>query len=611
MVPMGWADWEGGGLRNRGKVLLGNEAIAWGLLEAGATVLTSYPGTPASEILGTVQKIKERGGLNVHAEWAINEKVAFEIALTNSWLGGRSAVMMKQVGLNVALDPLTSAAYTGVKGGFIIISADDPGPYSSQTEQDSRFLAFFAKIPVFDPANPKEAKEMVKKAYELSERFQLPIMVRPTSWVCHARQGVELEDIRQCEREIHFQRDPAHFAAPPRLRFKLHGELNRKIREIASCNDITPIGVPKKAKLAILSSGVPFAQAYDVIKSLKLEDDIALYKLDMPFPLGSKIQEIVNSYGTTLVLEETQPVVELQLMSREKVKGRLDGTICSEGELTADVLAHTILQLLGENTSREAISRPSEGSPPRLCPGCPHRAAFWAIKKALPNGIYPSDIGCYTLGINLGAVDTFLCMGTSVAQAEGLYLSFRRAGVEIPPICATIGDSTFFHAGVSPLIDAVHEGACFILMILDNDVTAMTGGQVTPASSSSGREVKIEDVVKGCGVEFLQVVDPYNIPTTIAAIKEADSYSRQEGRGVAVIICRHPCPLYLRGPLKEKKVIQITDRCTGCMSCVEKFECPALEKGKDDIPVILSTLCQGCGICTYVCPKGAIEPLER
>jgi indolepyruvate ferredoxin oxidoreductase alpha subunit len=592
-----------------GKVLLGNEAIAWGLVEGGAAFLTAYPGTPSSEILAAVQKIKEGRGSNIHAEWAINEKVAFELALTHSWLGGRSAVIMKQVGLNVALDPFMSAAYTGAKGGFLIISADDPGPYSSQTEQDSRFLAFFAKIPVFDPANPREAMEMVKKAFELSERFQLPVMVRPTSWVCHARQGVELEDIVPSERQIRFQRDPA-WIAPPRVRFKLHGELNRKIKEIASCNDATPVNVPTKAKLAILSSGVPFAQAYDAIRSLRLEDDIALYKIDMPFPLGSKIQEIVNRYPITLTLEETYPVIELQLISREKVRGRLDDTIPSEGELTSEALVQIIFRILGKDGPRTLPSL-SEGSPPRLCPGCPHRAAFWAIKQALPDGIYPSDIGCYTLGINLGAVDSFLCMGTSVAQAEGLYLSFKKAGMEIPPICATIGDSTFFHAGIPPLIDAVHQRACFVLMILDNTVTAMTGGQATPASPSSGRELRIEEITMGCGVEFVRIVDPYDVPGTIVALKEADRFSRLEGKGVAIIISRHPCPLYLGRPFPTRRIAHITGRCTSCMRCLEKFECPALEKGKDEKPVISPVLCRGCQTCTYVCPKGAIELMEE
>jgi len=347
------------------------------------------------------------------------------------------------------------------------------------------------------------------------------------------------------------------------------------------------------------------------MKSLRIEEDIALYKVNVPFPLGPGIQKIINRYPTTLVLEEPYPVIELQLPSRERVKGRLDGTIPSEGEMTPQVLARTILQVLGRKFS-ETISRPSDGTPPRLCPGCPHRAAFWAIRKALPDGIYPSDIGCYTLGINLGAVDTFLCMGTSVAQAEGLYLSFKRTCKAIPRICATIGDSTFFHAGIPPLIDAVHQGACFILLILDNAVTAMTGGQTTPASPSSGKEVKIEDVVKGCGVEFMRIVDPYDVPAMIAAIKEADRYSHIDGGGPAVIISRRPCPLYFQDTHGERRrVARITDLCTGCMICVERFECPAFQKGRENLPTVLPTLCRGCGTCTFACPRNAIELREE
>ncbi|RLA77377.1 MAG: indolepyruvate oxidoreductase, partial [Deltaproteobacteria bacterium] len=267
------------------KVLMGNEAIAWALLAQGATVLTSYPGTPASEILASARKFKAEKGLEVWAEWAVNEKVAFEIALTNSWIGGRSAVMMKQVGLNVALDPLMSAAYAGVKGGFVVVSADDPGPYSSQTEQDSRFLAMFAKIPVLDPATPQEAAEMVRRAFELSERHQIPVMLRPTSWICHGRQGFELEEIVQRRQPISLQKDPAHWAAPPRQRFRLHRELNRKVKEVARANTVKLLLGDEGADLAVIASGVPFAHLHDVIKGMGIEDRVAVYKVDMPFPL--------------------------------------------------------------------------------------------------------------------------------------------------------------------------------------------------------------------------------------------------------------------------------------------------------------------------------------
>jgi len=587
------------------KVLMGNEAIAWALLAQGATVLTSYPGTPASEILASARKFKAEKGLEVWAEWAVNEKVAFEIALTNSWIGGRSAVMMKQVGLNVALDPLMSAAYAGVKGGFVVVSADDPGPYSSQTEQDSRFLAMFAKIPVLDPATPQEAAEMVRRAFELSERHQIPVMLRPTSWICHGRQGFELEEIVQRRQPISLQKDPAHWAAPPRQRFRLHGELNRKVKEVARANTVELLLGDEGADLAVIASGVPFAHLHDVIKGMGIEDRVAVYKVDMPFPLPPGIESSLEGYAEVLVLEEPGAVVELQL--RMPVRGRLDGTLPSEGEYTPELVADVLLRLLG--SQRERPSRPKEGHRPRLCPGCPHRAAFWALKEALPGGIYPGDIGCYTLGMNLGVVDSFLCMGASVSQAEGFWIALRQAGLPIPPIGATIGDSTFLHAGVPALMDAVHNRASFVLMILDNGTTAMTGRQPTLATGEEGkRPVSIEEVVRGCGVEFIRVVDPYDVETTIQALKEADRFARGEGKGPAVVIARRPCPLLFRE--ESRGVVRINDNCTGCMTCVHDLECPALEEG-DGIPVVLEDLCRGCGVCVHVCPVGAIEVVQR
>jgi indolepyruvate ferredoxin oxidoreductase alpha subunit len=593
-------------MRSGATVLMGNEAMAWGVIEGGATMATSYPGTPASEILETVIRIKDEYQLDIHTEWSVNEKVAFETALTNSYLGRRSAVMMKQMGLNVALDPLMSAAYTGVRGGFVLIAADDPGPYSSQTEQDSRYLATFAKIPVFDPSSPQEAKEMVKRAFELSEEYEMPVMVRPTSWVCHARQGVMInEDVTRNETPS-FHKDPQRWAATPRFRYLLHKELNQKIKEIASRNHPTPPASPQGAELAVIASGVPFAYAADVIKAMGLEERVALYKIDLPYPLGGEIDELVRTHAQTVILEEPSPVIELQLACREKARGRMDHTIPSEGEMTPDILAQLFATLLGEKGAVAQVP-PEAGRRPSLCPGCPHRAAFWALKKALPQGIYPGDIGCYTLGLNLKAVDTCLCMGASISQAAGMYHSFKQGGSDIPPIVATIGDSTFYHAGVTALINAVHQGACFGLLILDNGTVAMTGGQPTPAGKGPGRGISIEELVKGCGVDFMRIVDPYDVPLLIQLLQEADHYAREEEQGVAVIIARHPCLIYDKEGERIEGEIMIGEECDLCNVCTERFECPALQKGPDGRPLIVQNLCTNCGVCLHVCPHGAIK----
>jgi indolepyruvate ferredoxin oxidoreductase alpha subunit len=598
---------EKGKKRLTGKVLLGNEAMARGIVEGGATVVTSYPGTPASEIMGAVNWIKKEYRLNIHTQWSINEKVAFEVALTNSYMGRRSAVMMKQVGVNVALDSLMSSAYTGVKAGFVLIAADDPGPYSSQTEQDSRYLASFAKVPVFDPSSPQEAKEMVKKAFDLSEEYEIPVMVRPTSWVCHARQGVNLCEIAEREEVPTFNKDPQRWAATPRFRYLLHKELNRKIREIAAANSPQPVSTPRGASLAVIASGVPYGYARDVLKAMGWQQRVGLYKVDLPFPLGSAIDELVQAHSQILILEEPHSVMELQIRCREKVRGRLDATIPSEGELTPDIVARSMAIILGEEV-RDAEELLEGGKRPSLCPGCPHRAAFWGLKKTLPDGIYPSDIGCYTLGLNLKAVDTCLCMGASISQAAGLYHSFKQAGGEIPPIVATIGDSTFFHAGVPGLINAVHQGACFILLILDNGTVAMTGGQPTPAWDGPGRKIRVEEIAQGCGVDFIRTVDPYDIPLLSQCLRDGDHYARVEGKGVAVIISRHPCLIY--GQRDEKGVegaVIIGDECDLCGLCTKGFECPALQQGPQGGPVIVKDLCTNCGVCLSVCPQGAIR----
>ena len=598
------------------RILLGNEAIARGLLENGCSFAASYPGTPASEILSSFIQMAKAAENPALGEWSINEKVAFETALAVSYAGGRSAVSMKQVGLNVACDPLMSSAYTGVKGGFLVISADDPGPHSSQTEQDSRMMAMMAKIPVLDPSTPQEAKEMIRSAYQISEEFELPVMVRPTTRVCHSRQGVLLGEVPSPSSPTGFSKDPQRWAATPRYRYTLHLKLNQKIEAIAEKfgkDSFLRILGDETARRCIISSGVTLAHTYDLLKELNLEREVALYQVKMPYPLGAQvILGEIAPFEDILVIEETYPVIEMQLAMRGRIKGRLDGSVPPQGELIPDTLVESIRAFARIPGEKKPI--PS-GKPrrPTLCPGCPHRPAFYALRQALPGGIYPSDIGCYTLGLNLGAVDTVLCMGAAISQAAGFYHAFRMKG-EVPPIAATIGDSTFYHAGVPALINAVHNGARFTLLILDNSTTAMTGNQPTPnmerlADGRQGKAVAIEDLVRASGVQFFEVIDPYQLEEMIRAIKEADKATRSENGGVSVIIARHPC---LMNPevkkMQRSYCMEVTEDCVACEICFQDFECPAISPDpQSGTARIDQNICSGCGVCAQVCPQEAIR----
>jgi indolepyruvate ferredoxin oxidoreductase, alpha subunit len=603
-------------------IMMGNEAMARGLLEAGVQCATSYPGTPASEILEAVLRFKKQENLTLFAEWAINEKIAFETALAQSYLGRRAAVSMKQVGLNVAADPLMSSAYIGVKGGFVIIAADDPGPKSSQTEQDSRFQAFFAKIPVFDPSSPLEAKEMVSRAFELSEKYALPVLIRPTTRVCHARQPVPLYPLPEPDKKAFFERNPGRWAATPNFRYLLHRELNQKLQAMAKENPAPKNWVKKNgpSPLAIVASGVPYALAHDILLDAKMSGQVPLFKVDQPFPLPvEELKKFLKGYKTVLVLEETYPLIEMQLADGLKLLGRRDGSVPAEGELTPDHIHHLLARLLKWKIQGEPVSEP-KGRRPSLCPGCPHRSAFWAIKKTFPKGIFPSDIGCYTLGMNMGVVDTCLCMGASISIATGLFQGFQASDQAIPPIVATIGDSTFFHAGIPALVQAVHQKARFILVILDNSTVAMTGGQPTPflstlSDGSPAQPVELKKMIAACGVSFLEETDPYDFPKTTQLLKKAGNYIQGENGGVAVIIARHPCLVYGRHLLSEApplKVVLSQEECDGCGFCVTQFDCPAMVQEKKKEPVrIIEELCTHCGACIDVCPKKYIRRESR
>jgi indolepyruvate ferredoxin oxidoreductase alpha subunit len=595
---------------------MGNEAMGRGLVENGVTLAAAYPGTPASEILAAVVACAQEEGISLHAEWSVNEKVAYETALANSMAGRRSAVAMKQVGLNVASDPFLRSAYLGVTGGFLVIVADDPGPHSSQTEQDSRMFAMFAKVPVLDPASPREAKEMVGRALALSEKYELPVMLRPTTRVCHARQNVKVGTPVVLDRPARFSKNPGRWCATPQFLRELHRQLNEKNESLAREAAFAPLlhpGDGSDVERCIVSSGVACAHTWDVLEDLGFFGKIDFYQVVMPYPLNRDFLEVVSlMYKQILVLEETYPVIELQLAGAP-VQGRRNKTVPGEGELTPEVIRPVLEKFLSRPAGPAAVRPPGGGTRPTLCAGCGHRAAFYAIREAFPEGIFPSDIGCYTLGMNLGAVDTCHCMGAGISQAAGFYHAYAASGGEFPTLVATIGDSTFFHAGIPALINAVLHKARFILVILDNGTTAMTGHQPTPqagvtAMGEEGTPVLITDLVKACGVRFLEECDPYDVPAMRALLADADRFCRSEGGGVAAIIARHPCILD-REARKAQAVfeVEVTEDCIGCRHCLDNFECPALvfdeAGGRVDLDQVR---CIGCGVCLHVCPEGAI-----
>jgi indolepyruvate ferredoxin oxidoreductase alpha subunit len=617
------------------RVLLGNVAIARGIIESGCHVVTSYPGTPSSEIIPAVVMFKKELGLNTYIEWSTNEKVAFDNALAASLTGKRAAVAMKQVGLNVAADSLMSSAYTGVVGGLIIISCDDPGPHSSQTEQDSRFHAMFAKIPVFDPSTPQEAKEMVKAAFELSEEFQIPVLLRPTIRVSHGKQSVKLEPPRILDRPANFAKDPARWAATPRFRLILHAKLNETLSKIQKrfeqdTNWNYEMESLQGTSLGIITCSASFVAILELLEEFGLKEAVSILKIGTPYPLPqTKIAEYVKRHKKVLVIEEPDSVIELLINDKSKVLGRLSGHIPLQGELSPEVLYEILAKVLRELGSAElkAISDPELKKlvdnlelpirRPTLCAGCPERAAFFAIRKVFPKGIYPSDIGCYTLGLNLGAVDTVLDMGAGITFASGFYQAYHLDDNDIP-IIATMGDSTFYHSGTASLLNAVYNNARFILVILDNEITAMTGMQPTPgigitADGGEGKSIPLEELVKGCGVEWIRAVDPYDVKNLIELLKDAREYTQEKDGGIAVIIARHPCLISYPDVCQEKYVkVAITEECNGCMYCIDFFECPALLPDKKaDLVRIDRTLCTDCGVCVNVCPRRAIVPSDE
>ncbi|NOX32697.1 MAG: indolepyruvate oxidoreductase [Deltaproteobacteria bacterium] len=502
--------------------LLGNGAIAIGLLEAGCQIMTSYPGTPSSEILPEVVRFSKTFKLNTGIEWSINEKVAFDNAFAAAISGKRAACCMKMVGLNVAADSFMSSAYIGNIGGLVIISCDDPGPHSSQTEQDSRLMARIGKVPVLDPGSPEEARKMIGLAFDLSEEFQVPVLVRPAIRVCHARQNIKYDTLENNMTKADFKREPTRWASTPKFRFMQHKALNEKHIKISEkFNTLAPFNMHtlekgKSYPLGIVTGGIPSSVVQDMFEEYERRD-IPILKLGAPYPFPEKLAcEFMDACDKVLVIEETDTLIEYLLRDRQKTLGRLTGHVPMEGELVPEKIENALNKAFsdcnlsplsdydcGQEAFKLVDTLELPVRKPTLCPGCPHRASFYSIRKALPKAIYPSDIGCYTLGSNLGVVDTVLDMGAGITMASGFWNAYIQDDVK-KPIVATMGDSTFFHSGTTGLINAVYNDSRFILVVLDNHITAMTGMQPSitqgdRVDGSKGNAVSLETIIKGCG----------------------------------------------------------------------------------------------------------------
>ena len=603
-------------MNNQIQLLMGNEAIGQGLIEAGCRVAAAYPGTPSTEILQAVIDRRESAAEPLHIEWSVNEKIAFEVALAASYSGKRAATVMKQVGLNVAADPFMRTAYLGVKGGMLTIVADDPGPHSSQNEQDTRLFCLQGRVPVLDPASPAEAKAWVEPAFRLSEQYELNIVLRPTTRICHSRQNVAVAEPLRLDRLANFQKDPTRWAATPAFLPALHRFLNDKLARVAEESAWQPrwiAGDGSFPESALVASGIAYSNLVDLLDELDLTGRIDLYQVLMPYPLAPAFSTALQErYKRVLVLEETYPVIELQL-DHSGLNGKENGALPREGELSPDILHHALADFLALPAPPSETAAERRGQRPSLCPGCPHRSAFYCIKQTFPEGIFPSDIGCYTLGMNLGAVNTVHCMGACISQGAGFYHAYRQDKGDFPTIVVTIGDSTFFHAGVPALINAVIQKARLIVVILDNATTAMTGGQPVPhlgiaADGSETRAVPLEPLIQACSVDFLESCDPYDQKRFRDLLIQADTHIRAPDGGIAVLICRHGCIMdpQVRNT-QRRALVRITTDCIGCELCTGAFECPALYMDRDQgIAVVDRDRCIGCGTCIPVCPVAAI-----
>lgn len=595
------------------KLVMGNEAIGLGAVRAGVRMVTGYPGTPSTEILETIAKQNDG---SIHVEWSTNEKAAMEVGAGAAYAGARTLVTMKQVGLNVASDPLMSLAYVGVKGGMVIVSADDPGPISSQTEQDTRHFAQFSKLPVFDPSSPEEAYLMIADAFEYSEKYQTPVLFRPTTRICHACVSIELLPKIEVPKPEGFIKDTMRWVIFPRLSYQNHIKIEARNVELSEVFSSYPMNRLRKGsgRKGVVSGGVSYAYTSEVI-----DGNIPFLKIGTPHPFPERLaKEFLEDLDEVLVLEELDPVIEKELL---QIAGKyhLDVKIC--GKLTHDTKnagENSVESIRGDlNRFLGIVDDKTEGGeeldrapalpvrPPVLCAGCPHRASFYAVKKAMrgKKAVFSGDIGCYTLGNAkpLDMVDTCLCMGADVTIAQGLHI--------IEPDAVNfsfIGDSTFFASGITGVVNAVYNQTDIVLVVLDNSTTAMTGHQPHPGTGVTmmgdvAAKISIENILRGIGLTWIETVDPLDLDKAVDAVKRSAGE-----KGVRAIIFKSPCIAVSKpGTLYGVK----QDACTKCKVCITQLGCPAIAVN-DGVVVIEPSLCYGCGLCSQVCPSGAIGEVE-
>ncbi|MEB3825396.1 MAG: indolepyruvate ferredoxin oxidoreductase subunit alpha [Desulfurococcales archaeon] len=616
------------------RLLLGNEAIARGAIEAGVGFVAGYPGTPSTEIIETLSKVAR--DLEIHVEWSTNEKVALEAVYGAQLAGVRAMAVMKHVGLNVAADPFMTLSYTGVVGGTVVVTADDPSMWSSQNEQDNRYYGMKSYTPVFEPSDPGEAKELIKTAFEFSEKHGHPVLYRTTTRISHVRGPVRMNDIPLRKTKGEFRKNPERFTMiPAHARIRRRELISRWPSIIADLESFEPFNRIENPgnSIAIMASGLAYSYAREALESLGYYSRVTLVKVATPFPVTRSLLKPVLEAEKVLVVEELEPVVEMQVRNSVQEQGA-DVKIYGKelipliGELTLDKVAHGIAKFLGINTVPVEISGEPHVEqvqlpprPPAMCPGCPHRGTYYALRKAVNKArvkpVYSGDIGCYSLGVlpPFREQDTIIEMGGSIGLGNGFSHTLDK---QFP--IAIIGDSTFFHSGVTGLINTVYNKAPLLIIVLDNRVTGMTGEQPHPGTGLTATfeetvAVSIKNIAKAVGVEHVEEFDPFNIKESTETIYKAIKYVL-ENRKPALLVARRACALEVDRRAKRKNIANpiyqvISDKCTGCGVCYNAFTCPAIMVAEDKKAYIDETLCTGCGVCAEVCPFDAIVKIRE